>query len=285
MIAGIVLCSAVLSLVVYFTAQRLKKERRRAALQEAKNELPDYGVYNMNGGEKVFYTLLAAGFLFALAYVFYRSVFIAALAAPFAVFYPRIKSRELAAARKYELNLQFKDALDSLAASLSAGRSVENAFKEVVKDLALLYPGADAYIIREFAVIAGRIEMNEPVEDALAGFARRSGLEDIANFAEVFAIGKKSGGNMVEIMRTTSSVIGDKLRIKEEINTLLSQRKMEQKVLNVMPVLLLILLSWSAGDYMAPVFQTAFGRFAMTAAVLLLAAAYYISRKITDIEV
>jgi len=282
---GVVLCSAVLSLTLYFAVRQLKNEWPRPVTQERKDELPDYGTYVMSGAEKVCHTLLAGGFLFALAYVFYQDVLIAALPVPLAVFYPQAKSRHLAAARRYELNLQFKDALESLAASLSAGRSVENAFKEAVRDLALLYPGTEACIIKELTAIAGMIELNEQVEDALVGFARRSGLEDVANFAEVFAIGKKSGGNMVEIMRTTSAVIGDKLRIMEEINTQLAQRKIEQKVLNAMPVSLLLLLSWSAGDYMAPVFHTAFGRMAMTAAVLLLAAAYYISKKITDIEV
>ena len=36
--------------------------------------------------------------------------------------------------------MQFKQTLYSLGSSLAAGRSVENSFKEVAKDLRLLYP-------------------------------------------------------------------------------------------------------------------------------------------------
>lgn len=245
----------------------------------------DYRVYLMSAGERVFYTLLAAGFLFAIAFVFYHSVIFSISVSLLAVFYPKIKSKELLQKRKHILSMQFRDALYLLASSVSAGKSVETAFKDTVQELGLLYPDSDSYIVREFTAINTKIEMNETIEGALSDFAERSGLEDVRSFTEVFSAGKRSGGNMVDIIINTSNVIGEKLRIKEEINTLLSQRKLEQKILNAMPVLLILMLSWSTGDYMSPVFETAFGKMAMTAAVILLALAYLVSKKIMDIEV
>lgn len=245
----------------------------------------DYRVYVLSPAQRVFYTSQATIFLFLLSLCFYHSILLSALTAGAAVFYPRLKARELLIKRKNILNQQFRDALYALASSVSAGRSVEGAFKDAAQELYLLYPDEDAYIVREFSAIAARIEMNETVEEALRDLARRSGLEDIRSFADVFAAGKRSGGDMVEIISNTSHVIGEKLRIKEEINTLLAQRKIEQKVMSAMPVLLVLLLTWSAGEYMAPVFETAFGRLVMTAAVILLFAAWYISKRIADIEV
>lgn len=245
----------------------------------------DYRVYIMSNAERVFYTLLAAGFLFIVSFIFYHSVVVSMSVSILAVFYPKIKSKELLQKRKNVLSMQFRDALYFLASSVSAGKSVETAFKDTVQELGLLYPDTDSYIVREFAAINNMIEMNETIEEALSDFAERSGLEDVRSFTEVFSAGKRSGGNMVDIIINTSNVIGEKLRIKEEINTLLSQRKLEQKILNAMPALLILLLSWSTGDYMAPVFETAFGRMAMTAAVILLALACFISKKIMDIEV
>jgi tight adherence protein B len=245
----------------------------------------DYRVYIMSNAERVFYTLLAAGFLFIVSFIFYHSVFVSMSVSILAVFYPKIKSKELLQKRKNVLSMQFRDALYFLASSVSAGKSVETAFKDTVQELGLLYPDTDSYIVREFAAINNMIEMNETIEEALSDFAERSGSEDVRSFTEVFSAGKRSGGNMVDIIINTSNVIGEKLRIKEEINTLLSQRKLEQKILNAMPALLILLLSWSTGDYMAPVFETAFGRMAMTAAVILLTLACFISKKIMDIEV
>jgi len=247
--------------------------------------LPDYSRYEMSKSEKLLYIILAALFLFGVAYVFYQNIVLSLLVTPLGLLYPKYKCRELQIKRKRELSLQFKDALYSLESSVSAGKSIELAFKDVVKDLSILYPNPDAYIIREFTAIAGKIEMNETVESALTDFARRAGLDDISSFADVFIVGKRSGGNMAEIIRNTSAIIADKLRIREEIDTLLAQRKLEQKVLNVMPVALILLLSWSTGDYMYPVFNTAAGRAAMSVSVILLAIAYFISQKIMDIEV
>jgi len=239
----------------------------------------------MSATERILYTFGAAVFLFCLAFVFYHSMFISLAVSCLAVFYPRLRSKELLVKRKNMLGLQFRDALYSLASSVSAGKSVESAFKDTAQELYFLYPDIDSYIVKEFMIIVTRIEMNVTVEEALRDFAERSGLDDIRSFVDVFAVGNRSGGNMVEIIINTSNVIGEKLRIKEEINTMLAQRKFEQKVLNIMPVLLILLLTWSTGDYMTPVFETIFGRMVMTVAVFLLAAAYFISKRITNIEV
>ncbi|HHY06608.1 MAG TPA: pilus assembly protein TadB, partial [Clostridia bacterium] len=175
--------------------------------------------------------------------------------------------------------------LYALSSSLMVGRSVESAFKESLKDLALLYPDSQMYIIQEFTYIVRRLEMNETIEEVLADFAQRAHLEDVDSFVDVFVISKRTGGNIVEIIRNTSAIIGDKLQIKQEIETLLAQRKLEQKILNMMPLAMILLLTWTTGDYMEPVFTTLEGRLIMTVAVFLLGLASYLSQKIMSIEV
>lgn len=256
-----------------------------SALMEVSSKLINYDVYLMSKKEWLVNFCLAAVFLFFVAYIFYRSLILSALVAPVAFLYPRLKTKEIIAQRKKELCLQFKEALYALSSSLMAGRSVESAFKEALKDLSLLYPDPQIYIIQEFTYIIRRMAMNETLEDALADFAARAHLEDIDSFVDVLVISKRTGGNIVEIIKNTSLIIGDKLQIKQEIDTLLAERKFEQKILNVMPIALLLLLTWSTGDYMAPVFSTLYGRLMMTIAVLLLGLAYYLSKKIMSIEV
>lgn len=289
-----VLAAGLLSLAVFLGLQKWEIYRRQTPrpLPEGislpyprKREPLDYNTYIMKGREKLFYVVLAAVLIFGAAYIFYRSIWLSLLLTPLSLYYPKIKIRELIARRKNELTLQFKEALYCLASSLSAGKSVELAFKDVLQDMALLYPDPHTYILQEIEEIVRKIEMNETVEEALTDFAKRSHLEDVVNFADIFVTAKRSGGNMVEIIRNTSVIIGDKLRIKEEINTLLAARKFEQKVLHWMPVVLLLLLSWSVGDYMKPVFETVQGHIVMTVALILLGAASFISKKVMKIEV
>lgn len=245
----------------------------------------DYDVYIMPVKEKVFYTMLAALVIFAIAFVFYHNVVISAFACVFACFYPKIKMGEIIKQQKNNLKLQFKDMLYALSSSLSAGRSVESALRDILKDLFILYPDRDVSIIREVESMVRKVEMNETVESALADFARRSHLEDVENFVDVFYTCKRTGGNIVEVIRNASNIINDKIEIKMEMETMLAERKFEQKVLNVLPILMVVLLSFSAGDYIAPVFNTFAGRFAMTVSIVLLTLAYFISKKIMDIKV
>ncbi|HPD00996.1 MAG TPA: type II secretion system F family protein [Acetivibrio sp.] len=252
---------------------------------EKADVLIDYDVYVMKPVEKILYVIAAAVVIFIIAFVFYHSIILSLLLTPLSLFYPKIRTKEIIRKRKNELNLQFKDLLYSLSSSMTAGKSIESSFKEAIKDLSILYPSPETYIIQEVEYIVRRIEMNETIESALEDLSRRSHLEDIENFFDVFKTCKRTGGNMVSVMRNTSNIINDKIEIKEEINTMLSSKKFEQKVLSIMPVFIIALLSVTTEDYMAPVFNMPIGRIVMTIAMVVIAAGYFISAKIMDINV
>lgn len=244
----------------------------------------DYDSYIMNFRERLFYISAAVVVIFAVAFVFYRSFILSALLMPLALLYPRLKTRDIIARRKKELNIQFKDMLYSLSSSISAGKTVEAAFREVLKDLAVLYPEPATFILVEVRRIISRLEMNETLESALSDFAMRARLEDVDNFVNVFNICKRSGGNIAEVIKNTSAIINDRIEVGQEVDTLLAERKFEQKVLNIMPILMILLLSASAPDYMSPVFSTGAGRFTMSVSIVLLIAAWFISAKVSDIK-
>lgn len=245
----------------------------------------DYNVYAMPQRKRLIYIVLASVVIFIVGMVFYHSIILSLVLCPLSLFYPRIKTKEILTRRKSELNMQFKDMLYALSASLAAGRSIEMALKDVLRDLTVIYPDPDTYIIIELEWIIKKIEMNETVESALSDFAERSHLEDIENFVDVLHTSKRAGGNILEVIKNTSNIISDKIEIKQEIDIILSQRKFEHKILNTLPIIMILLLSVSAEDYMRSVFSELLGRIAMTFSLLLLTVAYFISKKIMDIRV
>jgi tight adherence protein B len=249
------------------------------------NMLTDYNEYKMTRKEKVLYIIMAAATIYLIGYVFFKSHIFSGILCPLALFYPHLKTKDIVERRKVELNNQFKDMLYSLSSSLSAGKSIEGAFKETLKDLVIIYPDPHTAIIKEVENIVKRLEMNDTIEAAVSDFARRAHIEDIETFADVFHICKRTGGNLVEVIKNTSNIINDKIEVRQEINTLLSERKFEQKLLNVLPIVMIILISISADDYIRPVFTTVYGRGVMCAAIVLLVTAYFISKKIMDIKV
>lgn len=244
----------------------------------------DYNIYIMSTKEKFFNIIKVVPLIYLLSYLFYKSHILSIIFSLGALFYPSFKVKKIIKKRKEELNIQFKDMLYSLQSSLWAGKPIELAFGEVVKDLRILYPDPATYIILESSCIVKKIEMNKTVESAIQNFAERSGVDDIKDFAEVLQICKRTGGNLVEVVKRTTCIINDRIEMEQDINTMLAKRNLERKVLNIMPVMVLALLSITAGDYIGPVYTTIAGRIVMTLAALLLVVAYLISKKIMDIE-
>ncbi|ETT45684.1 Flp pilus assembly protein TadB [Paenibacillus sp. FSL R7-269] len=244
--------------------------------------LPDYTVYELTSLQRMLVILGAGAVLFGIGYLFYHRLILAALLVPGSAYGPRLLRKYLLQRRRAALNLQFKQMLFSLSSSLSAGRSVENAFREAVQDLRMLDPEGASDMISELNIICARMENGEPIEDALYEFSKRAGMEDVERFADVFMVCKRTGGDLVEIVRRTSSIIGEKLDIQQDIAVSIAQKKFEAKALLVSPLMMVMFMSLSAGDYMQPMYTGA-GIAVSTLALIALFLCYLWTNKIMDI--
>ncbi|OAB46334.1 type II secretion system F family protein [Paenibacillus glacialis] len=217
--------------------------------------LPDYSIYELSTVERVT-CIVIGGFLFyGIGYLFYHQWIVSLLIACNAWFVPRYWRTHMLNRRRAAMNLHFKQALFSLSSSLSAGRSVENGFREAVQDLRMLDPEAENDLIMELNIICARLEYGEPIEEALQDFSRRAVMEDITNFADVFTTCKRTGGDLVEVVRRTSTIIGEKLDIQQEISVMIAQKKFESKAILVAPILMILFMNLSSPDYMLPMYS------------------------------
>lgn len=277
--------------------ERKKVEQQGAALRKKNIEaikkrtiggenLIDYGTYTLSVPEKIKYSLIAAAIIFAVGLIFYDNYIVAAVLACLGMIYPRFKRKDLIKKRKDELSLQFKESISSLASSLAAGQSIENAFREVLKDLKLLYPDSETYIVKEFNLINRRVENGEIIERAIDDFAKRSDVDDIRNFSDVFITCKRTGGDLVEVIKRTADIITDKIEIQQDIKVLVSQKKFESKIMAVAPLGITFFLKVSSPDFVAPLYQFGtMGPVVMTVALICIICGLLISMKIMDIKV
>lgn len=269
-----------------------EKKTRERAIATIRNRtiggetLIDYATYKLSLQEKVKYSLIAAVIIFCVAYLFYDSIIVSLIAACFGMIYPRFKRKQLIEKRKDELSMQFKEAISSLASSLAAGQSIENAFRDVLRDLKLLYTDDQTYIIKEFNLINRRVENGEIIERAIDDFANRSDLDDIRNFADVFITCKRTGGDLVEVIKRTADIITDKIEIQQDIKVLISQKKFESKIMAVAPLGIILFLRLSSPDFIEPLYKFGtFGPVVMTVALVMVTCGMLISQKIMDIKV
>jgi tight adherence protein B len=263
-----------------------REEAARKRIRKVEGHLIDYSTYHLSLKEYLFYMITSMIVLFLVGYLFYESIIASLIVAAVGFYYPRIQRKSLLEKRKAKLAVQFKEAIASLSSSLAAGRSIENSFREVVSDLKLLYPDPNTHIIREFEIINRRVENGETIERAVQDFALRSDLEDIINFSDIFITCKRTGGNLVEVIRRTADVISEKIDIQQEVQVMVAQKKFESRILSVMPIAMIALLKYSSGDYLAPLYEWGgIGPIVMTFCLGLLVFSFWLSQRIMNIKV
>jgi tight adherence protein B len=260
---------------------RLNIHARRHAAGHA---LIRYDEYVMTLSQIIAAGLAASGCLAIIGFIFYKHILGAFLISLPGWYYPVIRRKELITKRKYQLQIQFKQALASLSSALGAGKSVETAFSEALSDLKLLYPDPRTLIIKELQTISRRIENGETVEYALKDLSDRAGIEDIEQFAEVFIVCKRTGGNLVHVIRRTAAIIQEKLDIQQDIQVLMAQKRFESKVLAFAPLIVIAVLSFSSPDYMEPLYRGS-GLLIMTSALLVLIGCFALTKWIMNIKV
>ena len=246
--------------------------------------LSDYRVYHLTGQEWIRYLLEGTAVCAVTAYVFYRSFLAFVLMLPAGMLRPFFKRRELCRRRKEELRLQFKEAIQIVASALAAGYSVENAFYETQKELKIQYP-EEARISRELLLITRKLRMHIPVEQVLEEFAERVPSEDVKSFVTVFVTAKKSGGDMIGIIRNTTSQIGDKIEVKREIDTLLAAKKYEFQIMSMVPYGIIAYMSLSFSDFMEELYGNVTGIGVMTLCLGIYVGAYYLGVRLLRIDV
>lgn len=219
--------------------------------------------------------------VFFLAYFFYRSPWAILPLVPVGIiqFYQIGKRKEKE--RIEVLTNQFAECILSVSASLKAGYAVENAFLESRRDMEMLY-GKNSYIYKELEGIRRGLMINIALEEQLKDLAERSGSEEIAEFAAVFIIAKRNGGNLTEIIEESASLIGSRVKVRAELQTMLSGRYMEQSIMKMMPFVILSYIGVGYPGYFDPLYHNWLGVLIMTGCLGIYLIAYLLGERIFE---
>ena len=220
----------------------------------------------------------------AAAYTFYRSGRVFLFLSPLGLLYPFYYKKELCKKRKERLKSEFKEGVLILAASLSAGYSIENALSASVTELNMLY-GPQGMLAVEFADMARQIGLNRTAEQAFESFAERSVIEEIRSFVQVLTVAKRSGGELVSIMSRTADSIRDKIQVHEEIRTMTASRRLEQRIMNLLPFFIILYIDMTSPGFFDLMYTTATGCFLMTGCLVIYVTAIWLSGRILDIGI
>lgn len=263
--------------------EKKKKKEEYVELRGLLGVGKDYHVYHMRFPDYLISWVLglAVGFIVLLA--FFNNFFVALIGGIVcAVILPKYYREYRRKKQSDELRTQFKDLLESLTSSYSAGQNTVEAFNDAASDMASIY-GDGADIVQEVQIICTGLKNNINIEALLLDFANRSGLDDAMSFANVFEVCNRQGGDLKRIVSDTRAIINDKIEIEMEIETMLSGAKNELNIMMVMPVIIVVMLK-GLGTSMAGS-NTPATVLVKILCIGIFALAYAMGRKITDIKV
>lgn len=182
---------------------------------------------------------------------------------------PKYKAH-LAEKRKQQLILQFRDVLYSLSSSIYSGRNMSKALEEAKEFCKGTYSPSD-YIIKELDYMTKAIENGMETDTVvLRDFAKRSGLEDIEDFVNVYENCKSSGGNLPQTINRAITIIGDKIGLEHEMKSIFAQKIFEGRIVGLAPVGMVLFIKLSSPEYYLPMTTTSAGRMATTIALTLM---------------
>ena len=207
----------------------------------------------------------AAGTL-AAAFLFYGKV-VGLLPGAFAGLYiAGMVQKEVERKRTKKRREAFKRLLLSMETGLEAGYSLENSVITAVADLRKIF-GGSGDISGLFGEMLHNIELRVPVWQVMQNFADQTGLEEAEELAQVLRIQQRTGGNLIHTMRGTVDKLRAGLEVQQEIEAATAEKRLEQRIMTLMPAMIICYLRLTNGTYIAPLYTTAAGAIIMTVAL------------------
>ena len=245
--------------------------------------IKDYRIYQFDRKEKI--RSLLEGLLLdgGITFLFFDSLWAMIPGLVVIIFYFKEKKRKLMRARLKVLRMDFKEFLNALIAALQTGRSIENAFIEALKDIAHSMEKETPFVLEMKRICSG-INVGEPLEKLILDFANRSHMEELEYFAEVFSVGKRSGGNLVGMMKHTIRMIQEQMDAEEEIYTVIAEKQMEFQVMCMIPFAMILYLRISAGNLLDNLYGNAIGVLIMTLCLAVYGGCYLYGKRILEIK-
>lgn len=215
------------------------------------------------------------------AYFFFRSVVCFFVFFLFFPIFVKVVRQKCMAGRKWNLKSQFADALLGISTALAAGNSMENAFRKAYYEMKAMH-GEESDIAKELHAIVKGMDNNLTVESMLLDFANRSHVEEIEDFADIFSVGKRSGGNMKDIMGVCCNTISESVELQREFRILLSSRRFEMQIMSVVPFGIILYIGSASAGYFDSLYHVFPGTLIMAGCMLLYVTAFLWGEKVIE---
>ncbi len=177
-----------------------------------------------------------------------------------------------------EFEQQFPEALDFLARSMRAGHAFSVS-------LEMLGEESPEPLGREFRTLFNEQNLGANIEVSLANLVRRVPLIDVRFFVSAVMLQRQTGGNLSEILTRLGYIIRERFRLRGQVKAASAHGRITAGILTLMPIVMTVLLTLIAPEYLATMVHDSDGKYLIMAAVISQLVGYYFIRRIINIKV
>ncbi|WP_160058191.1 type II secretion system F family protein [Alkalicoccus saliphilus] len=183
--------------------------------------------------------------------------------------------------RKKRLDLltyQLIETLGTMANSLRAGFSFLQAMQLVAKEMPdPLGP--------EFGRVVREITLGRPVDEALIRMTERLPNKELEVIMQGIVAQRENGGNLAGLLLSMEETIRGRIRVQEELKTLVAQGKMSSWVITLLPVALGLFMYFVNYEYMGIMFEELLGWVMLIVGGMSVFIGWFLIQKVIKIEV
>ena len=243
----------------------------------------DYQTWEFTGREYLEIAGISLGIAAAVNLLCYRAWWACIAVVPVGIVCFHTYRKNRIQRRKEELYDSFRDLIAWMHTALRSGYSMENAVLEAAGQLEQSL-GKENILVQELRRMRHKMMISVSVEQLFQDLAVRSRIDDIATFASVLVIAKRTGGNVCEIFQNTWDIFCTRIDTMREIRAGVSSRRFEQNIMSVVPFGILGYVQLSFPEFLSVMYGNVIGVFFMSGCLAVYLAAWVLGKKILDIE-
>jgi tight adherence protein B len=243
-----------------------------------------FALHRLNQSQRIRLYLILSPALFVVGLLFFNSMIVSLLLQVLLIPAELHYIKQIEYRLKREMSDQFRDLLYSLSASIATGRQMREALEDATEALKIIYDEKSLLCIELTKILKQVGETNESLEKLLLEFADRTKVQDIQSFVDIYMVSRKTGGNLEKVIHKTADILLERMELEKSIRVLTAQKRMESRIMVIMPFLVLLFLRVSSPEYLQVMYSTWFGRMLMSIALISIISSYLLSMKFTQIE-
>jgi tight adherence protein B len=190
---------------------------------------------------------------------------------------PRWIVGKLASRRQQKFIVELPNALDIVVRGMKSGLPLNECLGIVARESA-------EPLANEFREVIEQQRVGVPLGESLEKLTARMPLPEVKFLAIVIAIQQQAGGNLSEALNNLSGVLRDRVRLQMKVKALSAEAKTSAAVLASLPPGVAVMLRMTAPDYVAPLFDTRTGNFALLGCAIWMITGVLVMRKMINFK-